>query len=150
MTLRILVTGGAGYIGSHMCLKLLDEGHQVVVFDNFSRGHRDAVEAVTVYEGDLRNHEQILHCLESQAFDAVIHFAAYAYVGESVTNPNLYYQNNVVGSLNLLSAMKASKTHRLVFSSTCATYGDQYLDPIEETYVQDPVNPYGRSKWLVE
>ncbi len=150
MTPSVLVIGGAGYIGSHMCRLLRDTGWGVVAFDNLSRGWRDALGDVPLFEGDLRRPDDVTKCLSEQCFDLVMHFAALAYVGESVIDPGRYYENNVVGSLNLLQAMRGSGHARLVFSSTCATYGDPIERPIRENHPQRPVNPYGRTKLLME
>ncbi len=149
MSKRILVVGGAGYIGSHMCLALRQAGYHVTVFDNLSRGHADAVGDAELVVGDIRSPDQLRACF-SQGFDLVMHFAAMAYVGESVTDPAAYYSNNVSGSLLLFDAMRHAGVSRLVFSSTCATYGDPLERPIAETHPQNPVNPYGRSKRMVE
>lgn len=146
----ILVTGGAGYIGSHMCKQLRDAGHEVVVFDNLSRGHADAVSGLELCIGDLKNIADIQQCFSRHRFDAVMHFAALAYVGESVTSARMYYQNNVAGSANLLQAMSEAEINRIVFSSTCATYGEPMETPITESHRQLPVNPYGRTKMVVE
>lgn len=145
-----MVVGGAGYIGSHMVLALRDAGYGVVVFDNLSRGHSDAVRGATMVEGDLRSIGDIKACFQQHRIDLVMHFAALAYVGESVTEPDLYYQNNVVGALNLLTAMRSEGIQRLVFSSTCATYGEPERVPIDESHPQRPINPYGRTKLMVE
>jgi UDP-glucose 4-epimerase len=150
VTRSALVVGGAGYIGSHMCLMLRDAGWQVSVFDNLSRGWRDAVGDATLHEGDLRDPQQLKHFMALRQHDVVMHFAALAYVGESVHSPAHYYQSNVAGSLNLLDAMRESGHDKLVFSSTCATYGDPVERPITELHPQRPVNPYGRTKLLVE
>jgi UDP-glucose-4-epimerase GalE len=146
----ILVTGGAGYIGSHMCRMLLREGYAVVVFDNLVRGHADAVSGARLIVGDLRSSGDIDSCMAAGQFDAVMHFAALAYVGESVEEPVAYHENNVIGSINLLNAMRRSGPDRMVFSSTCATYGEPVQVPITESHPQQPVNPYGRTKLLVE
>ena len=150
MTLSVLVVGGAGYIGSHMALMLADAGHQVTVFDNLSRGHRDAVGAADFVQGDIRSATDLQACFARRRHDLVMHFAALAYVGESVVDPARYYDNNVAGSLCLLDAMRAAGVPRLVFSSTCATYGEPLEQPIGESHPQQPVNPYGRSKLMVE
>jgi UDP-glucose-4-epimerase GalE len=146
----VLVVGGAGYIGSHMVLALRDAGHRVTVFDNLSRGFADAVGGVPLFRGDLANPADLDRALQGRQFDVVMHFAAYAYVGESVAEPELYYLNNVSGSLNLMAAMRRHGLKRLVFSSTCATYGEPEQLPIPESHPQRPINPYGRSKWMVE
>lgn len=149
MTLRILVAGGAGYIGSHMVKALRGAGQQVAVFDNLSRGHRDAVGDAPLFVGDLRDPDALDRCLHT-GFDVVMHFAALAYVGESVQQPALYYDTNVVGTQRLLDAMRRHGVDRLVFSSTCATYGDPVRIPMDESHPQAPVNPYGRSKLVAE
>jgi len=146
----ILVLGGAGYIGSHMVLALQDAGYSVVVFDNLSRGFADAVDSTPLVIGDLRSPADLDACFSAHRIDLVMHFAALAYVGESVTEPELYYQNNVVGALNLLAAMRRQGVNRLVFSSTCATYGEPDYVPITESHPQRPINPYGRTKWMIE
>lgn len=150
MSGSILVVGGAGYIGSHMCLALLDAGYTVTVFDNLSRGHPDAVGSAELVLGDIRSDVDLKACFDRRRYDVVMHFAAMAYVGESVTAPALYYSNNVTGTLCLLDAMRDAGTRRLVFSSTCATYGDPLERPITEGHPQNPVNPYGRTKLMVE
>ena len=150
---RVLVVGGAGYIGSHMLLKLQDANYkpaQVLVFDNLSRGFEDACGAVSIWRGDLCNGNDIDACIRSFQPSLVMHFGALAYVGESVEAPELYYQNNVVGSLNLLAAMLRHGVQRLVFSSTCATYGEPEQVPIPEDHPQRPINPYGQSKLVIE
>jgi UDP-glucose-4-epimerase GalE len=147
----VLVVGGAGYIGSHMVLALRDAGHRVTVFDNLCRGFAAAVpEGVTLLRGDLGVPADIQRAFEGSAFDMVMHFAAFAYVGESVNEPEIYYANNVAGSLNLMAAMRRAGQQNLVFSSTCATYGEPTVLPIPESHPQRPINPYGRSKWMVE
>jgi len=150
MTSSILVTGGAGYIGSHMVKLLLRQGHQVTVFDNLSSGHRDAVQGVDFVEGDLRRTTDAAQAFSGRHFDLVMHFAASCYVGESVLEPGKYYSNNVIGTLNLLEAMRAVQVKRLVFSSTCSTYGDPVLLPMSEDHPQHPVNPYGMTKLTAE
>ena len=146
-----LVLGGAGYIGSHMVHALRDAGHAVTVFDNLSRGFAEAVpDGVPLVRGDLGVPGDLDRALRAGPFDVVMHFAAYAYVGESVHEPELYYQNNFCGSLNLVAAMRRHGLQSLVFSSTCATYGEPDRLPIPETHPQRPINPYGRSKWMVE
>ncbi|NQY13339.1 MAG: UDP-glucose 4-epimerase GalE [Henriciella sp.] len=146
----VLVTGGAGYVGSHCCKTFSDAGWDVVVFDNLSRGWRDFVKWGRLIEGDLLNPEELDAAIKDVQPDAVAHFAALAYVGESVERPDIYYRNNVVGTLNLLDAMRANGVDKLVFSSTCATYGEPQYLPIDEGHPQAPINPYGRSKWMVE
>jgi len=146
----LLVTGGAGYVGSHCCRAFAEAGWRVVVFDNLARGWRDFVRWGELIVGDLRDAEAIRAAVDLVKPDLVAHFAALAYVGESVTDPGLYYANNVGGTLNLLEAMRASGVDRLVFSSTCATYGAPTQIPIDEGHAQAPINPYGRSKLMVE
>jgi UDP-glucose-4-epimerase GalE len=149
--MNVLVAGGAGYIGSHAVKQLLDAGHTVVVVDNLFRGHGRAVDRrAAFHEIDLANTEGLVEVLTSHAVDCVMHFAALAYVGESVTDPLAYYDNNTAGTVSLLKAMKTAGVKRLVFSSTCATYGEPEKTPIVETMRQDPVSPYGWSKWCVE
>jgi UDP-glucose 4-epimerase len=147
---NVLVVGGAGYIGSHMVLALEDAGYLPVVFDNLSRGHADAVSNAPLVVGDLRSAADLEACFAAHRVDLVMHFAALAYVGESVTEPELYYQNNVVGALNLLSAMRKHGLRRFVFSSSCSTYGEPEHVPIAETHPQRPINPYGRTKLIIE
>ncbi len=150
-TQSVLVTGGAGYIGSHMVRQLLSAGFKVAVFDNLDRGNRDAIpEAVELIQGDLTNPADINRALEGRNVDAVMHFAALAYVGESVEQPDFYYRNNVVGTLNLVDAMRTHNVNKLVFSSTCATYGTPENLPITEATPQSPINPYGQSKLMIE
>ena len=153
--MNVLVTGGGGYIGSHAVAALRTAGHTPIVLDMFDRGHRDAVPApVTVLRVDLADISpvRLAAFMTEHKVEAVLHFAALAYVGESVREPLRYYRTNVAGTLNLLSAMDRSSVCRLVFSSTCATYGEPTPDevPIRETLLQQPINPYGRSKLMVE
>ena len=150
MTKTVLVTGGAGYVGSHCCRAFADAGWRVAVYDNLSRGWRDFARFGSLIEGDLMDRASIQGALEAVKPDAVAHFAAYAYVGESVSDPGAYYANNVIGTHNLLEAMRAAGVGRIVFSSTCATYGVPTQVPIDETHPQHPINPYGRSKLMVE
>jgi UDP-glucose-4-epimerase GalE len=147
----ILVTGGAGYIGSHMSLMLAEAGHRVTVLDNLFRGHADAVPAgAELLRVDLRDRAALEAAVRPGRFAAALHFAALAYVGESVAEPAGYWAVNAAGSLNLLEALRAAGTARLVFSSTCATYGEPERLPLDESHPQRPVNPYGRSKLAVE
>ena len=149
--MKILVVGGAGYIGSVCTELLLDEGYEVAVFDNLSEGHRQAVDPRADFvEGDLCDQGAIEDALKQTAPDAVMHFAGSAVVGESMENPSKYFRNNVVNGLNLLDAMVARGVQRLVFSSTCATFGPPERIPIDETLPQRPINPYGESKLLFE
>ncbi len=143
--------GGAGYIGSHTVKHLLDHNYEVVVADNLIYGHREAVDARAQFvHADLMDP----HCLDllftHHPVEAVIHFAAFAYVGESVSDPEKYYYNNVMGTVNLLHAMLAHGVKKIVFSSTCATYGEPQYTPIDEKHSQNPINPYGRTKLMIE
>ena len=148
--MRILVTGGAGYIGGFTVRRLLAKGHAVTVFDNLSAGHRAAVPPDCLVVGDLRDADQLDHHLVSRRIEAVIHFAASAYVGESVTNPAKYYANNLRNSMNLLERVRRQNIQRFVFSSTCATYGNPEKLPLTEAHPQRPVNPYGNTKLAFE
>lgn len=153
----ILVTGGAGYIGSHAVLNLLNDNCEVVIFDNLETGHIETVEAlknisssVEFVKGDLRNFDDINKVFKEYKIDSVIHFAANSLVNESVKNPAKYYYNNVFGSMNLFKAMIDNGVKKIVFSSTCATYGEPQYVPIDELHPQNPVNPYGCSKLMTE
>ncbi len=149
----ILVTGGAGYIGSHAVLALQAKGYDVVILDNLVYGHQDIVEnnlKAELIVGDTSDRALLDQIFQTREIAAVMHFAAYAYVGESVTNPAKYYHNNVFGSLTLLEAMQNAGIDKFVFSSTCATYGVPETVPIPETHPQNPINPYGASKLMVE
>ncbi len=148
--MRILVCGGAGYIGSNMTALLAAEGHEPVVFDNFSKGHRVAVRNVEIIAGDLADYDLLLKTLRGRGIDAVMHFAAWIEVGESVQEPLKYYRNNTSNTQNLLSAMEAAGVGRFVFSSTAAVYGMPETTPITEEMPKAPINPYGESKWAVE
>jgi UDP-arabinose 4-epimerase len=150
MSKSVLVTGGAGYIGSHACKALAQAGYQPVVYDNISRGHREAVRWGPLVEGDIADRARVAAALDEHRASAVMHFAAHAYVGESVSDPALYYRNNLVGTLALLDAMRAAKVDKIVFSSTCATYGNPANVPMRETTPQLPVNPYGETKLAIE
>lgn len=149
----ILVTGGAGYIGSHAVLALKRAGYEVIVLDNLVYGHRDIVEQVLQVElivGDINDRLLLDKLFSERQIDAVMHFSAYAYVGESVTDPAKYYRNNVIGTVTLLEAMIAASIKKFVFSSTCATYGVPHTVPITEDHSQNPINPYGATKLMVE
>jgi UDP-arabinose 4-epimerase len=146
----ILVTGGAGYVGSHACKALAAAGWRPVVFDNLSRGHREAVRWGTLVEGDLADRAAVVAALRAHQASAVMHFAAFAYVGESVGDPEMYYRNNVGGTLSLLSAMREAGVATLVFSSTCAVYGVPDRVPIREDSPKAPLNPYGETKLAIE
>jgi len=149
--MNVLVTGAAGYIGSHAIKGLRAAGHRVVALDNLSRGHRAAVPTdVPFVEADVRDSAHVQAVLEEERIECVMHFAAFAYVGESVDKPLMYYDNNTGGTLGLLKAVAASACRRFVFSSTCATYGEPQEMPIREETPQSPVNPYGASKLLSE
>lgn len=149
----ILVTGGAGYIGSHTVLALKQAGYEVLILDNLVYGHQDLVEKVLQVElivGDTGDRPLLDALFKTRNIAAVMHFSAYAYVGESVSDPAKYYRNNVVGTLTLLEAMLAASIKKFVFSSTCATYGVPETVPIPENHPQNPINPYGASKLMVE
>jgi UDP-glucose 4-epimerase len=149
--MRIFVTGGAGYVGSHCVKRLVAAGHDVTVYDNLVAGHRQAVDpAAEFLAGDLADVEKLRQTLARGHFDAVMHFAAYLNVGESVQRPLLYYRNNVANTLNLLEAMQAARIKRIVFSSTCATYGVPEVLPITEDLPKNPINPYGATKLAME
>ncbi len=149
--MNILVTGGAGYIGSICVEQLLNAGHTVTVFDNLTEGHRSAVDPrAKLITGDLQTRCDIEDAMEAARPEAVMHFAANALVGESMTNPSKYFRNNVYGGINLLDAMHAVGCKRFVFSSTCATFGVPERMPIDETLPQRPINPYGESKLMFE
>ena len=150
MTQRILVCGGAGYIGSHMCKALAAAGHEPVAFDNLVTGHRWAVRWGPLVEGDLLDPRAIAAALAAHRVDAVMHFAARSLVGESMQAPGLYFRNNVTGTLNLLEAMRDAGVDRLVFSSTAAVYGTPDYTPIDEAHPTAPINPYGWSKLMAE
>lgn len=152
----ILVTGGAGYIGSHCVMALLEKGFEVIIFDNLSTGHIETVQTLQNYgnlrfvQGDLLNQCDLKSLFEQNNIDAVIHFAAFSQVAESVKNPKKYYINNVVGTLNLLNAMLDHNVKNIVFSSTAATYGEPVYTPIDEKHPQNPINPYGQTKLTIE
>jgi UDP-arabinose 4-epimerase len=147
---RILVTGGAGYVGSHACKLLARAGFEPVTYDNLSRGHSSLVRFGPLIRGDIRNRAKLRDALEQVRPAACLHFAALAYVGESIAAPELYYDNNVHGTLCLLQELRAADIGRLVFSSTCAVYGQCETLPIDETAPKRPLSPYGRSKLVVE
>lgn len=148
--MRILVTGGAGYIGSHAVRLFLERGHDVTVYDSLVFGHRAAVPAERLVVADLADAHRLDQAFVERRFDGVVHFAAFAYVGESVTHPAKYYQNNVVNTLALLECVRKHQVPRFVFSSTCATYGVPETMPITEETPQRPINPYGQGKLIVE
>jgi UDP-glucose 4-epimerase len=148
---KILVTGGAGYVGSICVEELLQRGHDVIVFDNLSEGHRIAIDPrATFIQGDLNDSKSVSLAINTSKPDAVMHLAASAIVAESMQNPYKYFHNNVCGGLNLLNAMIENGVRRLVFSSTCATFGTPDRVPIDERTAQNPINPYGESKLMFE
>ena len=147
---NVLVCGGAGYIGSHMCKRLAQHGVVPVTFDNFSSGHRWAVKWGPIFEGDLLDTGALAEVFDKYKISAVLHFAAKIEVGESLREPLMYYRNNVAGTLNLLEAMEVSGVDRLVFSSTAAVYGSPEYTPLDEQHPTRPINPYGHSKRMAE
>ncbi len=146
----ILIVGGAGYIGSHVNKLLAQRGYRTVVFDNLSRGHRQFVRWGEFFEGDLLDLAQVRSCFQRYPIEAVMHFSALSLVEESVAHPERYYQNNVVGTLHLLQVMREVSVRSFIFSSTCATYGVPETIPIPEDHPQNPVNPYGQTKLIIE
>lgn len=149
--MTILVTGGAGYIGSHVVKMLLERGENVVIIDNLSRGHKESIpKGVSFERADLLDFEGLSNSIKKYSIDAVIHFAAFAYVGESVENPQMYYSNNVVGSFNLINALKENNIDKIVFSSTCSVYGNPLNIPISESETPKPINPYAKTKFIIE
>ncbi len=156
----ILITGGAGYIGSHTVLAMINAGYDVVILDNLELGHMEIVErlrtvsapgrVVDFIQADLQNFDDVNAAFDKYNFDAVIHFAAYSQVGESMRDPQKYYMNNVGGALNLFRAMLSHDVKKIVFSSTAATYGEPEYIPIDETHPQNPINPYGNTKLMIE
>lgn len=148
--MRFLVVGGAGYIGSHMVKHLLEADHEVVVADNFSTGHRSALVGGTLVELDIADADALNALFAAQRFDAVFHFASFIQVGESVSNPAKYYENNLAATLTLLQAMVRAEIKHFIFSSTAAIYGNPEYVPIDEQHAKAAINPYGRSKWMVE
>lgn len=148
--MKILVTGGAGYIGAHTVRKLKEAGHEIVIFDNFSSGHRDAVKDFSIFEGDLSKKEDLEKVFAENKFDAVVHFAGSIEAGESMTDPKRFFDNNFVCGLNLLEAMLEHSVKKIVFSSTAAVYGEPEKMPIEETAPKNPSNVYGLTKLMFE
>lgn len=156
----ILVTGGAGYVGCHNVIALIDAGYDVVIFDNLELGHIETVETlksiqsqgkvIDFFQGDLKNTFDIENVFNKYKFDAVIHFAAYSQVAESMKNPKKYFENNVEGTVNLLETMVKNNVKKIVFSSTAATYGEPVYTPIDENHPQNPINPYGETKLKIE
>lgn len=147
---NVLVTGGAGYIGSHTCKVLAKQGYQPIVYDNLIYGHPWAVKWGPLEVGDIHDYRRLSEVIEQYNPIATIHFAAFAYVGESVTDPAKYFRNNVAGTLNLIECLKHHNVNHFIFSSTCATYGVPRQVPIREDHTQNPINPYGLSKLMVE
>ena len=148
--MKVLVIGGAGYIGSHMVKKLLSSGHQVMTLDNLSSGHRDAVLGGDFIQGDIADTACLDRVFTMFKPDAVMHFASYIQVGESVRKPDIYYRNNVINTLNVLDAMLKYDVKKFIFSSTAAVFGEPDYVPIDEAHPNRPLNPYGRSKWMIE
>lgn len=148
--MNIAVTGGAGYIGSHTVKELVRQGHRPIIFDNLENGHEEVIGSHTFYNGDLRNKEDLERMFASEQIDAVVHFAAYASVPDSVDSPDKYYENNIVGSLNLINCMKDHGVKKIIFSSSAATYGEPQTSIITEDHPKNPTNPYGHTKLLFE
>jgi UDP-glucose 4-epimerase len=148
--MKILVCGGAGYIGSHFVKSAISNGHLVSVVDNLSTGHANAISNSELLQANISDQAWLTEFLVSQSFDLIMHFCAFSLVGESMTNPALYYQNNVASTLSLLKAMRETGHKNLIFSSTAAIYGEPEMDKISESHKKFPINPYGRSKWMVE
>jgi UDP-glucose 4-epimerase len=146
----ILVIGGAGFIGSHMVKCLLQHGEKVIVIDNLENGHRDAVIGAKLIEADLRRRDQLEPVFQKHDIECIMHFAAYASVGDSVRNPSKYYENNVTGCYTLLEAVRAHKIEKIIFSSSAAVYGEPINVPIPEDHPKNPTNPYGETKWVME
>ncbi|MGF0537496.1 UDP-glucose 4-epimerase GalE [Agrobacterium sp. ES01] len=146
----VLVVGGAGYIGSHTCLQLSTRGYLPIVYDNLSNGHGEFVRWGPLEEGDIRDRARLDEVIARYKPEAIMHFAALIEVGESVKEPVSFYENNVIGSLTLLSAAQAAGIKAFVFSSTCATYGVPERMPLDENHAQAPINPYGKTKWIIE
>lgn len=146
----LLITGGAGYIGSHAVKEAYSNGFEPVTYDNLSEGHRWAVKAGAFVKGELSDRARLLKAFRKYKPQAVMHFASHTYVGESVTNPQKYYQDNLTNAMNLFSVMLERKVHYFILSSTCATYGNPVQVPMPEEHPQNPVNPYGDSKWMIE
>lgn len=149
---KILITGGAGYIGSHTVRLMSEKGYEIIVLDNLVYGHREAIlnPEIELVVGDLGDTELVGRLFEYHDIEAVIHFAAYAFVGESVTDPEKYYQNNIAAPLNLIAVMRKYGCNNFIFSSTCATYGNPEYAPLDENHPQNPINPYGQSKLMLE
>ncbi|MDC1341936.1 UDP-glucose 4-epimerase GalE [Oceanospirillaceae bacterium] len=148
--MKLLIPGGAGYIGSHMVKYAQEHGHEVVVLDDFSTGHEWAIKGCEILRVNLLDQDKLAQLLKGRSFDGVIHFAAKSLVGESVQKPDLYYRNNVIGTLNLVNEMLKNGNNNLVFSSTAAIFGNPVTDKIAEDHPKNPINPYGRTKLMVE
>lgn len=148
--MKVLVTGGAGYIGSHTVRHLDQAGYEPVVYDNFSRGHREAVQGFEVVSGEIHDSEKLVETIQKYGISAVVHFAAHSQVGESVKDPALYYENNVGGGLNLLNVVRELQVPYFVFSSSAAVYGEPEYVPIDEKHLLNPTNPYGETKAILE
>lgn len=149
--MQVLITGGAGYIGSHIVKLLLEKNYELIVIDNLSRGHKEAIPSDVVFEEvDLLDYQKLNQIIKKYKIDAVIHFAAFAYVGESVEHPELYYTNNVLGSYNLLRSLIENKINNIVFSSTCSLYGNPENIPITENESIKLINPYAKTKYFIE
>ncbi len=152
----ILITGAAGYIGSHCAIHFLEKGNELVIFDNLENGHIETINElkkigkVSFIKGDLRNKEEINNVFKTFKIEAVIHFAGYIQVEESVKDPSKYYRNNIIGTLNLLDSMVENGVKKIVFSSTCAIYGEPKYTPLDENHPKNPLNPYGRTKLMIE
>jgi len=149
--LKFLITGGAGYIGSHIVRQLMERNYDLIIIDNLSRGHKEAIPSDVVFEEvDLLDYQKLNQTIKKYKIDAVIHFAAFAYVGESVENPELYYTNNVLGSYNLLQSLIENNINKIVFSSTCSLYGNPENIPITENESIKLINPYAKTKYFIE
>ncbi|HPE71544.1 MAG TPA: GDP-mannose 4,6-dehydratase, partial [Candidatus Competibacter sp.] len=148
--MHVLVVGGAGYIGSHMVKLLCQRGFEVTVLDNLSAGHRDAIKGGRFVLGDLGERDLLDELLRTSRFDGVLHFASHIQVGESVREPAKYYLNNVFKTQYLLDAMVSHRVNHFIFSSTAAIFGEPLRTPIDEDHPKNPINPYGRGKWMVE
>ena len=154
--MNILITGAAGYIGSHCAINFINNNYNIIIFDNLETGHIEIIEElkklanIKFIKGDLRNKSDVENLFKENKIDAVVHFAAYSLVEESVKNPSKYYNNNVVGTLNLIDSMVKYNVKKIVFSSTCATYGEPKYTPLDENHPQNPINPYGSTKLVIE
>ena len=147
---NILITGGAGYIGSHTAKVMFEEGFYPIIFDNLSNGHQSLIKWGTFIEGDINDNGLVKEIIDKYNIKDVIHLAAYAYVGESVTNPRKYFNNNIISSISFINCLIDNGIKNIVFSSSCNIYGDPFNSPIQETHPQNPINPYGISKYIIE